>query len=150
MYSEGEDQFTKEKQSDRFKQFIQMYLTPSALMANLFGIKREAVKTEIQEKEETEPERKPDGRHNQIRIDLEKLVDNTDLANKSLARKVYLKSVNLTLDGKIEQARLPRPALPSDLVYWYVTPAKHQAYATFWFYLSGLNAAATVFIWLYF
>ena len=84
-----------------------------------------------------------------IRIDLGKFIDKTDLANRDFASRIYLKAVALTLDGKIEQAKVPRPAIPSDLLYWYVTPDKHQAYATFWFYLSGLNVAANIFIWFY-
>ena len=47
-------------------------------------------------------EKKPDGKHNEIRINLEKIINSTDLANKELASKIYLKSVNLILDGKIE------------------------------------------------
>ena len=47
-------------------------------------------------------EEKPDGKHNEIRINLEKIINNTDLANKELASKIYLKSVNLIMDGKIE------------------------------------------------
>ena len=77
-----------------------MYLTPSALMANLFGAKREAVQVETEQKSEVE--KKPDGKHNEIRINLEKIINNTDLANKELASKIYLKSVNLIMDGKIE------------------------------------------------
>jgi len=84
-----------------------------------------------------------------IRINLDELIGKTDLANKELASKVYLKGVNLTLDGTIEQQRLPRPAIPYDLCYWYVTPSKHQAYATFWFYLSGIIGVANAFTWLY-
>ena len=58
----------------------------------------------------------------EIRINLAELVGNTELANKEMAGQVYLKSVSLTLDDKIEQAKLPRPAFPGDLCYWYVTP----------------------------
>jgi hypothetical protein len=61
---------------------------------------------------------------------------------------VYLKSVQFTMDGTIEQQRLPRQALPSDICYWYVSPQKHQAYATFWFYVSGLNLIANAYVWL--
>ena len=77
------------------------------------------------------------------------LLGKTDIANKDFASKVYLKAVSLTYDEKIEQAKLPRPAIPADLCYWYVTPEKHQAYATFWFYLSGLNVVASVFVWFF-
>ena len=58
----------------------------------------------------------------EIRINLAELLGKTDIANKDFASRVYLKSVALTLDDKIEQARLPRTALPSDLCHWYVTP----------------------------
>ena len=85
--------------------------------------------------------------YSEIRINLKELLGKTDIANQDFASKVYLKSVSMTLGDKIEQAKLPRPAIPADLCYWYVTPSKHQAYATFWFYLSGLNIAATTFIW---
>lgn len=84
-----------------------------------------------------------------IRINLQELLGKTEIANTEFASRIYLKSVSLTLDDKIEQAKLPRPAMPSDLCYWYVTPGKHQAYATFWFYLSGLNVAATAFVWFW-
>ena len=57
-----------------------------------------------------------------IRINLMELLNKTDLANKDLASRLYLKSVCFTKDGKIEQHRLPKPALPSDLCYWYVSP----------------------------
>lgn len=86
-------------------------------------------------------------RYSDIRINLSDLLEKTDIANKPFASRIYLKSISLTLGDKIEQAKLPRPAMPQDLCHWYVTPSKHQAYATFWFYLSGLNIAATGFIW---
>lgn len=70
------------------------------------------------------------------------------MANKDFASKVYLKAVSLTHSNQIEQAKLPRPAMPSDLCHWYVTPSKHQAYASFWFYLTGLNLVATGWVWL--
>lgn len=63
--------------------------------------------------------------YSEIRINLSDLLCKTEIANKNMASRIYLKSVALTLDDKIEQARLPRPALPSDLCYWYVTPSKH-------------------------
>ena len=84
-----------------------------------------------------------------IRINLEEFIGQTDLANKELASKVYIKAVALTLGVKIEQAKLPRPAIPSDLCYWYVTPEKHQAYAHFWFFLTWLNFGANIVVWFY-
>ena len=61
----------------------------------------------------------------EIRINLKELLGKTELANRDFASKVYLKSVSLTHSKQIEQAKLPRPAMPSDLCYWYVTPSKH-------------------------
>ena len=63
--------------------------------------------------------------HSEIRINLGDLIGNTDLANKDFASRIYLKGVSLSLGDKIEQAKLPRPAIPADLGYWYVTPSKH-------------------------
>ena len=61
----------------------------------------------------------------EIRIDLAEMLEKTDLDNKELASNIYVKAVVLNMDGKIEQSRLPRPAIPSDLLSWYVTPMKH-------------------------
>ena len=84
-----------------------------------------------------------------IRIDLKELSKKTNLTQRpELVHKLYIKSVQFTMDGTIEQQRLPRQALPSDICYWYVTPSKHQAYATFWFYLSGLIGATNAYVWL--
>lgn len=82
-----------------------------------------------------------------IRIDLAEFHKKTDLVNAEFAKNLYLKSVQFTYDGTIEQQRLPRQAFPTDLCYWYVTPQKHQAYATFWFYVSALNVVANVYVW---
>ena len=82
-----------------------------------------------------------------LKIDLDSFVEKTSLENREMATFVYLKAVELKVDGTIEQCRLPRAALPSDLCYWYVTPQKHAAYATFWFFLTGLISVANVSLW---
>ena len=82
-----------------------------------------------------------------MRIDCEEFAKKSQLSNLGLVNKFYLKSVQFTMDGTIEQQRMPRQALPSDCCYFYVTPGKHQAYATFWFYLSALIGLSNVYVW---
>ena len=60
-----------------------------------------------------------------VRIDCEEFAKKTQLSNTALVNKFYLKSVQFTMDGTIEQQRMPRQALPSDCCYFYVTPGKH-------------------------
>jgi hypothetical protein len=66
---------------------------------------------------------------------------------------MYVKVVDLS---KFEEqttspeAQLPKPATPQDMINFYVTPARHQAYSSFWLYGSCLNFGANVLIWVYF
>ena len=53
-------------------------------------------------------------------------------------------------EGDIQGKKLPAPATPGDLCNFYVMPARHQAYSTFWAYASLLNVVGNAFIWFYF
>ena len=90
-----------------------------------------------------------------MRIDIDRLIERTSLslsAPDDIARQVYMRVVDLTYqeDKTLSpEQQLPRPATPQDMVNFYVTPSRHQAYSTFWLYASMLNVAGNIFIWAY-
>ena len=97
-----------------------------------------------------------------IRINVDSLIEFTDLSwapPESIIRKIYIRSVDLKLseaqdkadEGHIigHQDKLPRPAMAKDMCNFYVMPARHQAYSTFWLYASFLIGAGNAFVWLY-
>jgi len=91
-----------------------------------------------------------------VRFDLNKFIESTSLSHApegDIARKIYVKVVDLTqLEDRTlsPEQLLPKPATPQDMCNFYVTPARHQAYSSFWLYGTCLNFAANVFIWVYF
>eukprot|EP00347_Sterkiella_histriomuscorum_P006546 403352358 len=85
---------------------------------------------------------------NKIRIDLEELIKLTEFQNKEQATKIMIKEVNFA-QNSTEQGTSIKRQTPADLCYWYVTPERHQAYSSFWLYVTGLNLAANAFIWFY-
>lgn len=91
-----------------------MHYTPSNKQETVEGILMPS------ESEQNDKQYENVTKNSHIRIDLEKFKNN--FANKDLAMNFYLKSTQFTMDGTIEQQRLPRQAIPSDLCYWYVTP----------------------------
>ena len=83
---------------------------------------------------------------------------NTELSflpDDDISRKVYIKSVDLTLKDEMTaremgKKSLPMAASPQDLCSFYVTPARHQAYSSFWLYATILVSAGNAVVWFYF
>ena len=74
-----------------------------------------------------------------------------------MSKKVYVKVVDLAMQeelkartGSMGKKSLPMVSTPADLCNFYVTPARHQAYSSFWLYLTALISGANVMIWIYF
>ena len=93
-----------------------------------------------------------------IRINLNKLIEKTSLSFSepdSVCRRIYIKSVDLKLESSktsddLALKKLPIPGTPQDLCNFYVMPARHQAYSSFWLYTSGLIVVGNLAVWFYF
>ena len=88
-----------------------------------------------------------------MRINCNHFIDKTDLSHldqNDVGRKTYLKVVDLTFNPGHNEEKLPKPSTAQDMCNFYVTPARHQAYSSFWLYASCLNIVGNGFIWLYF
>lgn len=96
FYSEGEDQYTKAKFENKWKKTLLGSKESSQTSKESSDNKVDVVEEETPLKGKTTKE------VGEIRINLDELIQNTDLSNTSFASQIYLKSVNLTLDGKIE------------------------------------------------
>lgn len=77
------------------------------------------------------------------------------LANKELASKFIIKQVdfmknenNNFVNSQYSRNMYPKLCNLNDLMFWTITPQKHQEYANFWFCASFFNVISNIFVWL--
>ena len=80
------------------------------------------------------------------RVDLAAMAPQIQFANEADAESLMVKLVDFS-----EQQRspiVPRVQRKEELLEWYVTPERHQAYANFWLSATGLILLANALVWV--
>jgi cytochrome oxidase assembly protein ShyY1 len=68
-----------------------------------------------------------------------------NLGNSDISGEFLIRVVNFNSENKSH----PIPLTKEDLMFWTITPQRHQDYANFWFTATMLNIASNIFVWCF-